>query len=253
MAKHAKKYVEGSKLIDPLKRYSVEEACAIVGKTAKSNFKFAAPKNSGKTPKKERKSWDETVDVAIRLGVDPKHADQMVRGAVVLPHGIGKTVRVAVFAKGDKAKDAEAAGADIVGAEDLAAKVQEGFMDFDVAIATPDMMGVVGRLGKVLGPRGLMPNPKVGTVTADVAKAVRESKAGKVEFRVEKAGIVHVPVGKASFEPKKLQDNVNAILDTIIRAKPATAKGTYLKTVSMSTTMGPGIRLDAVAITNAHK
>ncbi len=253
MSHRGKKYIEAAKLIDPLKRYSVEEACAIVGKTAKSNFKFPPPKSSGKTPKKERKSWDETVDVAIRLGVDPKHADQMVRGAVVLPHGIGKTVRVAVFAKGDKAKDAESAGADIVGAEDLAAKVQEGFMDFDVAIATPDMMGVVGRLGKVLGPRGLMPNPKVGTVTADVAKAVRESKAGKVEFRVEKAGIVHVPVGKASFEPKKLQDNVNAILDTIIRAKPATAKGTYLKSVAMSTTMGPGIKLDAVAITNAHK
>jgi large subunit ribosomal protein L1 len=253
MSHRGKKFVDAAKLIDPLKRYSVEEACAIVGKTAKSNFKFAPTKSSGKTPKKERKSWDETVDVAIRLGVDPKHADQMVRGAVVLPHGIGKTVRVAVFAKGDKAKDAEAAGADIVGAEDLAAKVQEGFMDFDVAIATPDMMGVVGRLGKVLGPRGLMPNPKVGTVTADVAKAVRESKAGKVEFRVEKAGIVHVPVGKASFEPKKLQDNVNAILDTIIRAKPATAKGTYLKSVAMSTTMGPGIKLDAVAITNAHK
>src|SRR5436189_5491542 len=162
------------------------------------------------------------------LGVDPKHADQMVRGAVVLPHGIGKTVRVAVFAKGDKAKDAENAGADIIGAEDLAAKVQEGFMDFDVAIATPDMMGVVGRLGKVLGPPGLMPNPKVGTVTADVSRAVRESKAGKVEFRVEKAGIVHVPVGRVSFEAKKLQDNVNAILDTIIRAKPATAKGIYL-------------------------
>jgi large subunit ribosomal protein L1 len=251
MANRGKKYVEASKLIDPLKRYSVEEACALVGKTAKSNFKFPPPK--GAKVVKERKGWDETVDVAIRLGVDPKHADQMVRGAVVLPHGIGKKVRVAVFAKGDKAKEAENAGADIVGAEDLAAKVQEGFMDFDVAIATPDMMGVVGRLGKVLGPRGLMPNPKVGTVTADVARAVRESKAGKVEFRVEKAGIVQVPVGKASFEPKKLEANVNAILDTIIRAKPATAKGTYLKSVAMSTTMGPGIKLDAVAITNAHK
>lgn len=234
MAKQGKKFVEAAKLIDPLKRYSVDEACALVGKTAKKKF-------------------DETVDVAIRLGVDPKHADQMVRGAVVLPHGIGKTVRVAVFAKGDKAREAQDAGADIVGAEDLAAKVQEGFMDFDVAIATPDMMGVVGRLGKVLGPRGLMPNPKVGTVTADVARAVRESKAGKVEFRVEKAGIVHVPVGKASFESKKLQDNVNAILDTIMRAKPATAKGVYLKTVSMSTTMGPGIKIDTAVISAAHK
>jgi large subunit ribosomal protein L1 len=231
---HGKKYLEAAKTIDSAKRYTVDEACTLVSKTAKKKF-------------------DETVDVAIRLGVDPKHADQMVRGAVVLPHGIGKAVRVAVFAKGDKAREATEAGAEVVGAEDLAAKVQEGFMDFDVAIATPDMMGVVGRLGKVLGPRGLMPNPKVGTVTTDVARAVRESKAGKVEFRAEKAGIVHVPVGKASFEPKKLTDNVNAILDTIIRAKPATAKGIYLKGVSISTTMGPGIRLDAAAIAAAHK
>jgi large subunit ribosomal protein L1 len=171
----------------------------------------------------------------------------------VLPHGIGKSVRVAVFAKGDKAREATDAGADVVGAEDLAAKVQEGWMEFDVAIATPDMMGVVGRLGKVLGPRGLMPNPKVGTVTADVSRAVRESKAGKVEFRVEKAGIVHVPVGKASFDGRRLQDNVNAILDTIIRAKPATAKGVYLKGVTISTTMGPGVKLDTAAITAAHK
>jgi large subunit ribosomal protein L1 len=234
MANHGKKYKEAAKLIDAEKRYTVDEACALVGKTAKKKF-------------------DETVDVAIRLGVDPKHADQMVRGAVVLPHGIGKTVRVAVFAKGDKAKEAQDAGADTVGAEDLAAKVQEGWMDFDVAIATPDMMGVVGRLGKVLGPRGLMPNPKVGTVTADVARAVRESKAGKVEFRVEKAGIVHVPVGKASFDVKRLQDNVNAILETIMKAKPATAKGVYLKGVSLSTTMGPGIKLDAQAISNVYK
>ena len=234
MANHGKKYKEAAKLIDAEKRYTVDEACALVGKTGKKKF-------------------DETVDVAIRLGVDPKHADQMVRGAVVLPHGIGKTVRVAVFAKGDKAKEAQDAGADTVGAEDLAAKVQEGWMDFDVAIATPDMMGVVGRLGKVLGPRGLMPNPKVGTVTADVARAVRESKAGKVEFRVEKAGIVHVPVGKASFDVKRLQDNVNAILETIMKAKPATAKGVYLKGVSLSTTMGPGIKLDAQAISNVYK
>jgi large subunit ribosomal protein L1 len=177
----------------------------------------------------------------------------MVRGAVVLPHGIGKAVRVAVFAKGDKAKEAEAAGADVVGAEELAAKVQEGWLDFDKAIATPDMMGVVGRLGKVLGPRGLMPNPKVGTVTTDVARAVRETKAGKVEFRVEKAGIVHAPIGKASFEAKKLQDNVNALLEVIIKAKPAAAKGVYLKGVSLSTTMGPGIKLDTAAITNAYK
>ncbi|MFL5399809.1 MAG: 50S ribosomal protein L1, partial [Myxococcales bacterium] len=204
MPKPGKKYLEAKKLVDSEKRYSVDEACALVGQTAKKKF-------------------DETVDVAIRLGVDPKHADQMVRGAVVLPHGIGKTVRIAVFAKGDKAREAQEAGADTVGAEDLAAKVQEGWLDFDVAIATPDMMGVVGRLGKVLGPRGLMPNPKVGTVTADVTRAVREAKAGKVEFRVEKAGIVHVPVGKASFDVKRLTDNVNAILDTVMRAKPATA------------------------------
>ena len=234
MPRPGKKYLEALKLIDHEKRYSVDEACALVGKTAKKKF-------------------DETVDVAIRLGVDPKHADQMVRGAVVLPHGIGKTVRVAVFAKGDKAREAQEAGADTVGAEDLAAKVQEGWLEFDVAVATPDMMGVVGRLGKVLGPRGLMPNPKVGTVTADVTRAVREAKAGKVEFRVEKAGIVHVPVGKASFDVKRLTDNVNAILDTVMRAKPATAKGTYLKGVSISSTMGPGIRLDTAAISALHK
>ena len=234
MAQHGKKYLAAKKLIDADKRYTVEEACALIGKTATKKF-------------------TETVDVAIRLGVDPKHADQMVRGAVVLPHGIGKTMRVAVFAKGDKAREAQEAGADTVGAEDLAAKVQEGWMDFDVAVATPDMMGVVGRLGKVLGPRGLMPNPKVGTVTQDVARAVREAKAGKVEFRVEKAGIVHVAVGKSNFEAKKLQDNLNTLLDTIMRAKPATAKGTYLKSATISTTMGPGIRLDAQAITAAHK
>jgi large subunit ribosomal protein L1 len=237
MAKHGKKYLAAAKLVDVTKRYSVDEAVNLLQKGAEAT----------------KRKFDETVDVAIRLGVDPKHADQMVRGAVVLPHGIGKSVRVAVFAKGDKAREATEAGADVVGAEDLAAKVQGGWMEFDVAIATPDMMGVVGRLGKVLGPRGLMPNPKVGTVTADVSRAVRESKAGKVEFRVEKAGIVHVPVGKASFDPKRLQDNVNAILDTIIRAKPATAKGVYLKGVTLSTTMGPGIKLDAAAITAAHK
>jgi large subunit ribosomal protein L1 len=231
---HGKKYKEASGLIDINKRYTVEEACALVGKTGKKKF-------------------DETVDISIKLGVDPKHADQMVRGAVVLPHGIGKAVRVAVFAKGDKAKEAEAAGADVVGAEDLAAKVAEGWLEFDKAIATPDMMGVVGRLGKVLGPRGLMPNPKVGTVTADVARAVRETKAGKVEFRAEKAGIVHAPVGKASFDAKKLQDNVSALLEVIMKAKPSSAKGVYLKGVSISTTMGPGIKLDAGAISALHK
>jgi large subunit ribosomal protein L1 len=231
---HGKKYKEAAALIDREKRYSVEEACALVGKTGKKKF-------------------DESVDVAIRLGVDPKHAEQMVRGAVVLPHGLGKTVRVAVFAKGDKAKEAEAAGADVVGAEDLAAKVQEGWLEFDQAIATPDMMGVVGRLGKVLGPRGLMPNPKVGTVTTDVARAIREIKAGKVEFRVEKAGIVHAPIGKVSFDVNKLKDNVTALLEVIIKAKPAAAKGIYLKGVTISTTMGPGIKLDASAIANTYK
>src|SRR4051812_45487026 len=224
MPNPGKKYLEAKKLIDSEKRYTVDEACALIGKTAKKKFV-------------------ESVDVAIRLGVDPKHADQMVRGAVVLPHGLGKTVRVAVFAKGDKAREAQEAGADVVGAEDLAAKVQEGFMDFDVAIATPDMMGVVGRLGKVLGPRGLMPNPKVGTVTADVSRAIRESKAGKVEFRVEKAGIVHAPIGKASFPAEKVRDNLAVLLETIMKAKPSAAKGVYLKGVSISTTMGPGIKL----------
>ena len=234
MAHVSKKYKAAAEVIDRNKRYTVDEACALVGKTGKKKF-------------------DETIDVAINLGVDPKHADQMVRGAVVLPHGLGKAVRVAVFAKGDKAREATEAGADVVGAEDLAAKVQEGWMDFDVAIATPDMMGVVGRLGKVLGPRGLMPNPKVGTVTADIARAIRESKAGKVEFRVEKAGIIHVPIGKASFTAEKVRDNLNALLETIIKAKPSAAKGIYLKGVSISTTMGPGIKLDASAITATHK
>src|SRR5258706_13527183 len=230
----SRRYDASAAKIAPDKPYSLDEAIGVL--KAMPGAKF-----------------DESVDLSFRLGVDPKHADQMVRGAVVLPHGIGKTVRVAVFAKGDKAREATEAGADVVGAEDLAAKVQEGWMEFDVAIATPDMMGVVGRLGKVLGPRGLMPNPKVGTVTADVTRAVRESKAGKVEVRVEKAGIVHVPVGKASFETKRLLDNVNAILENIIRAKPATAKGVYLKGVTISTTMGPGIKMDAAAITAAHK
>src|SRR5947209_1821372 len=237
MARHGKKFLAAQKLIDANKRYSVDEACALVNQTAGST----------------KRKFDETVDVAIKLGVDPKHADQMVRGAVVLPHGIGKTVKVAVFAKGDKAREATEAGADVVGAEDLAAKVQEGFMDFDVAIATPDMMGVVGRLGKVLGPRGLMPNPKVGTVTADVARAIRESKAGKVEFRVEKAGIVHAPIGKASFPPEKVRDNLNVLLETIMKAKPSAAKGVYLRGVSISTTMGPGIKLDTGAIIALHK
>jgi large subunit ribosomal protein L1 len=229
-----KKYAAALAKVDRTKRYSVDEACALVKQTATKKF-------------------DETVDVAIKLGVDPKHADQMVRGAIMLPHGLGKTVRVAVFAKGDKAKEAEAAGADIVGAEDLAAKVQEGFLDFDQTIATPDMMGLVGRLGKVLGPRGLMPNPKLGTVTTDVARAVRETKAGKVEFRVEKAGIIHAPIGKASFTPEKIRDNLNVLLESVMKSKPSGAKGTYLQTISVSTTMGPGVKIDTTAIAAEHK
>jgi len=180
----------------------------------------------------------------VRLGVNPKHADQMVRGALVLPHGVGKTVRVLVFARGEKVAEAESAGADFVGGEDLIAKVTGGWLDFDTVVATPDMMGQVGKLGRVLGPRGLMPNPKVGTVTFDVNKAVREAKAGKVEFRVEKAGIVHVPVGKRSFDPTKLQDNVRALMAALVKAKPSTAKGQYLRTITLSSTMGPGIRID---------
>jgi len=234
MAKAGKKFAAALAKVDRTKRYALDEAVALVKQTATKKF-------------------DETIDVAIKLGVDPKHADQMVRGAVVLPHGIGKTVRVAVFAKGDKAKEAEAAGADIVGAEDLAQKIQEGFLDFDNTIATPDMMGLVGRLGKVLGPRGLMPNPKLGTVTTDVARAVRETKAGKVEFRVEKAGIVHAPVGKASFPADKIRDNLTTVLESVIKAKPSGAKGTYLQSVSLSSTMGPGVKLDAVAIAANYK
>jgi large subunit ribosomal protein L1 len=206
MAKAGKKYAEASARVDRARRYKLDEALQLVKETAKRKF-------------------DETVDAAINLGVDPKHADQVVRGAVVLPHGMGRSVKIAVFAKGDKAKEAEAAGADIVGAEDLAEKIQGGFMEFDKVLATPDLMGVVGRLGKILGPRGLMPNPKVGTVSMDIGRAVKEQKAGKVEFRVEKAGIVHVPFGKASFEAETLKANFNAIMEIIYKAKPQTAKG----------------------------
>ena len=229
-----KKFKAASAKVDRNRRYKVDEAMKLVKETAVRKF-------------------DESVDAAINLGVDPKHADQVVRGAVVLPHGMGKAVKIAVFAKGDKAKEAEAAGADIVGAEDLAEKIQGGFMDFDKVIASPDMMGVVGRLGKVLGPRGLMPNPKVGTVTVDLTRAVKEQKAGKVEFRVEKAGIVHVPFGKASFEPQKLKDNFTAIMEVIFKAKPQTAKGVYLKNVTVSTTMGPGIKLDVAELAAHHE
>src|SRR6266540_763469 len=198
-------------------------------------------------------SVEETVDLSIRLGVDPKHADQMVRGAIVLPHGLGKTVRVAVFAKGEKEREAREAGADVIGAEDLVERVQGGWMEFDTAIATPDLMGQVGRLGKVLGPRGLMPNPKLGTVTFDVGRAVREAKAGKVEFRVDKAGNIHTPVGKKSFSPENLAANAMAIIDAVMRARPAAAKGTYLRSLTMSTTMGPAVPVDAQRITNLYK
>jgi large subunit ribosomal protein L1 len=233
MAHIGKKFKAASAKVDRTKRYKLDEALKLVKETAVRKF-------------------DESVDAAINLGVDPKHADQVVRGAVVLPHGMGKSVRLAVFAKGDKAREAQEAGADLVGAEDLAQKIQEGFMDFDKVVATPDMMGVVGRLGKILGPRGLMPNPKVGTVTMDIARAIKEQKAGKVEFRVEKAGIVHVPYGKASFDPQKLKDNFNAIMEIICKAKPQTAKGVYLKNVTVSTTMGPGIKLDTAELTAQH-
>jgi large subunit ribosomal protein L1 len=228
-----KKYAAALAKVDRNRRYKVEDAMRLVKETAAKKF-------------------DETVDAAINLGVDPKHADQVVRGAVVLPHGMGKTVKLAVFAKGDKAREAQEAGADIVGAEDLAEKIQGGFMDFDKVIATPDMMGVVGRLGKVLGPRGLMPNPKIGTVTMDLQRAIKEQKAGKVEFRVEKAGIVHVPFGKASFDAGKLAANFNAIMELIYKAKPQTAKGVYVKNVTVSTTMGPGIKLDTAELTAQH-
>jgi large subunit ribosomal protein L1 len=233
MAHVAKKYKAAAAKVDRNRRYKVDEAMGLVKQTATKKF-------------------DETVDAAINLGVDPKHADQVVRGAVVLPHGMGKAVKIAVFAKGDKAREAQEAGADIVGAEDLAEKVQGGFMEFDKILATPDMMGVVGRLGKILGPRGLMPNPKVGTVSMDIARAVKEQKAGKVEFRVEKAGIVHVPFGKASFDPEKLKANFNAIMEIIYKAKPQTAKGVYVKNVTVSTTMGPGIKVDLAELAAHH-
>ena len=225
-----KKYVESIKLVDRQKRYSdIVEAMQIVKSMTTTKF-------------------DASVDVAVRLGVDPRHADQMVRGAVVLPHGIGKTVRVLVFAQGDKEKEAREAGADFVGADDRVQKIQEGWFDFDKVIATPDMMGKVGRLGRVLGPRGLMPNPKVGTVTADVARAVKETKAGRVEFRVERAGIVHAPVGRASFSAEALAENFKALLDLLNKLRPATLKGQYIRSVSISSTMSPGVKIDPVSV-----
>jgi len=224
MPKRGKKYKEALALIDRMKVYDPEEAFELLKKASYAKF-------------------DETVEAAVRLGVDPRHADQKVRGTLVLPHGTGKTVKVLVFAKGEKAKEAEEAGADYVGAEDLAEKIQEGWLDFDVAIATPDMMGVVGKLGRILGPRGLMPNPKVGTVTNDVAKAVKDSKGGKIEFNVDIAGIIHVPIGKVSFEVSQLAENYWALIDALQRAKPAAAKGQYFRSAYVSSTMGPGIKV----------
>ncbi len=225
------KKMEGAvKNIEAGKEYSLEEAVKLVKEMAYAKF-------------------DETVDMSLNLGVDPKKSDQMVRGTVVLPHGVGKKVRVLVFAKGEKEKEALDAGADYVGAEDLVEKIQKGWMDFDRAVATPDIMGLVGKLGKILGPRGLMPNPKLGTVTFDVGKAVKEIKAGKVEYKTEKAGIVHIPIGKVSFDTEKLLDNARVVIDAIVKAKPGTSKGKYLKRVAISSTMGPGIRVDVGRIT----
>jgi large subunit ribosomal protein L1 len=232
MPSHGKKYTEAAKLIDRAKFYDPAEALELVKKAATAKF-------------------DETIEVSVRLGVDPRHADQQVRGAVVLPGGLGKSVRVIVFAKGDKAKEAEAAGADVVGAEDLATRIQEGWLDFDVAVATPDMMGMVGKLGRVLGPRGLMPNPKTGTVTFDLTNALREIKAGKVEYRTDKAGIVAAPLGKASFDAERLASNFKAFMDAIVRAKPAAAKGIYLKSITLSSTMSPGIKVNPAKLTAA--
>ncbi|ADE67237.1 MULTISPECIES: 50S ribosomal protein L1 [Priestia] len=228
MAKKGKKYVEAAKLVDRTQTYSVQEAIELVKKTNTTKF-------------------DATVEVAFRLGVDPKKADQQIRGAVVLPNGTGKTQRVLVFAKGEKAKEAEAAGADYVGDADYINKIQQGWFEFDVIVATPDMMGEVGKLGRVLGPKGLMPNPKTGTVTFDVQKAVNEIKAGKVEYRVDKAGNIHVPIGKVSFEESKLVENFTTIFETMVKAKPAAAKGTYMKNVAVTSTMGPGIKVDTAS------
>lgn len=224
MPKIGKKYQEAAKLIED-KLYDAEEAIALVKKTATAKF-------------------DETVEVAVRLGVDPKYADQQVRGAVVLPHGTGKSKRVLVFAKGEKVKEAEEAGADFVGSDELVTKIQGGWADFDVAVATPDMMGTVGRLGKILGPRGLMPNPKVGTVTMDLTRAINEIKAGKIEYRTDKAGNIHAPIGKVSFDEEKLLGNFHTLIDTLNKVKPAAAKGQYMRSVTVSTTMGPGVKVN---------
>ena len=232
--KHGKKYTEAAKLVDRATFYEPNDAIALVKKTATAKF-------------------DETIEIAFNLNVDPKYADQQVRGAVVLPHGTGKTKRVLVFAKGEKIQEAEAAGADFVGSEELVAKIQGGWSDFDVVVATPDMMGQVGKLGKILGPKGLMPNPKVGTVTPDVTRAVNEIKAGKIEYRTDKAGIISCSIGKASFDDEKLLDNYRTIVDTIIKAKPVAAKGQYIKTVTLAATMGPGVPLNVFKLSAVSK
>lgn len=232
MAKKGKSYIKVAKNVKADERYDLEKACAVLKETKRAKF-------------------DESADVAINLGVDPRHADQMVRGAIVLPHGTGKKIRVAVFAKGPKAEEAKAAGADFVGAEDLAAKVEGGFLDFDRVIAHPEMMAVVGKLGRVLGPRGLMPNPKVGTVSADVAKAVEEAKGGKVEFRADKTGTVHAPFGRASFDKEKLHENLKALLEAVLKAKPHSLKGQYMKKVVVSFTMGPGVKVDTAQVVSS--
>lgn len=230
MAGKGKKYLEAIKKIDEEQKYNLDEGLTLLKEVCYANF-------------------DETIDIAVRLGVDPRKADQMVRGSVTLPHGTGKSVTVLVFAKGDKEKEAQDAGADYVGAEDFAEKIQGGWLEFDRAIATPDMMGVVGKLGRILGPRGLMPNPKSGTVTFDIAQAVNDIKAGQVEFRVEKAGIIHCPIGKRSFPVESLAENARALLETLLRMKPASSKGQYMRSVAISSTMGAGIKLDPVAVT----
>jgi len=232
MLRRGKRIKAAKAKVEPTKRYTLKEAAEMVVSMAGVKF-------------------DETVDAAVRLGVNPAHADQMVRGSVVLPNGLGKTVRVLVFAKGDKEKEALEAGADLVGSDEIIEKIKGGWLEFDRVIATPDMMGAVGKIAKILGPRGLMPNPKVGTVTFDIANAVKELKAGKVEFRVEKAGIVHSPVGKVSFGAEKLSENVNALLETIIKLKPASSKGTYIKSIALSSTMGAGVRIDPLDIKSA--
>ncbi len=234
MAKYGKKYQDAVKLIEAEKAYDPAEGIELVQKTSVTKF-------------------DGTVEVAVRLGVDPKYPDQQVRGAVVLPHGTGKSKTVLVFAKGDKAKEAEEAGADFVGAEELVSKIQGGWTEFDVAVATPDMMGTVGRLGKILGPKGLMPNPKVGTVTLDVTRAINEIKAGKIEYRTDKAGNIHAPIGKVSFEADKLMDNFHTLIETLIKVKPSGAKGQYIKAITLSTTMGPGVPVNILKATSAKK